>query len=94
MPRRRLNSLYVCSDSVENPENFVAAKRLRSNSFFVDKRLMESADVDDFGNELREKWMKINRNRRLSLGYSPAKKGNKTSKNGFKAIKWNDLKNV
>lgn len=89
--RSRSNSLF--GDLVEGPENFVACKRLRSNSFFVSMDLAENASNKEFAVELREKWMKINRNRRLSLGLSPKKIGRNPSKQGFER-KWINLKNV
>lgn len=90
---RRSRSKSLFGDLVEGPENFVARKRLRSNSFFVDKKLAENSGNKEFANELREKWMKINRNRRLSLGLSPKKIEKKSSKQGFER-KWINLKNV
>lgn len=91
--RSRSNSSFVCRDLVQGPANFVATKRLRSNSFFVDKELAESGRAQEFANELRQKWLKINRNRRLSLGYSPNKNVRKSSMEGFESKK-SDLKNV
>lgn len=87
------NSSFVFGELKEGPKNFVAARRLRSNSFFVDKELAENIGVERFENELREKFMKINRNRRLSLEYSPKKNGKKSSKRGFE-FKLKNLKNV
>lgn len=91
--RSRSNSLFSYGDLVEGPENFAACKRLRSNSFFVNKDELGDAGVEEFTKELREKWMQINRSRRLSLGYSPKKNANKISKKGFE-LKRVNLKNV
>lgn len=91
--RSRSNSLFVSGNFVIGPQNFVACKRLRSNSFFVDKKLAEGAGNKEFAEELREKWMKINRNRRLSLGYSPKKNEKNSLEKGFE-LKCINLKNV
>lgn len=76
----------------DSPGNFVPTKRLRSNSFFVDPDLAKSTSTKDFAKELGEKWMKVNRSRRLSLGHSPIKR-NMASKKRFKH-KWINLKDV